>query len=181
MTKQKTYAPHVWYNSIHVLLLGRSGCSSPSYKELYGWASMLRLMGSNLERLALVKVAILSRVRTYRPHIQPQNLDSTSEANNFILILFFSAPPSFEIKKRTQTALISENTVLQCEAKGEKPIGVLWNKDNKRLEANIDPRSAVNKFAIVSHTLTELFIHRDQRNMTFSDCTHMNEYVIICT
>ena len=34
------------------------------------------------------------------------------------------APPSFEIKKRTQTALISENTVLQCEAKGEKPIGV---------------------------------------------------------
>ena len=148
MTKQKTYAPHVWYNSIHVWLLGRSGCSSPSYKELYGWASKLRLMGSNLERLALVKVAILSRVRTYRPHIQPQNLDSTSEANNF---------------------------------KGEKPIGVLWNKDNKRLEANIDPRSAVNKFAIVSHTLTELFIHRDQRNMTFSDCTHMNEYVIICT
>ena len=156
---------------VHLLLI----------KSFYCWASKLRLMGSNLERLALVKVAILSRVRTYRPHIQPQNLDSTSEANNFILILFFSAPPSFEIKKRTQTALISENTVLQCEAKGEKPIGVLWNKDNKRLEANIDPRSAVNKFAIVSHTLTELFIHRDQRNMTFSDCTHMNEYVIICT
>jgi hypothetical protein len=30
--------------------------------------------------------------------------------------------------------------VLQCEAKGEKPIGVLWNKDNKRLDANVDPR-----------------------------------------
>ncbi len=50
------------------------------------------------------------------------------------------APPSFEIKKRTQTALISENAILQCEAKGEKPIGVLWNMNNKRLDANVDPR-----------------------------------------
>ena len=50
------------------------------------------------------------------------------------------APPSFEIKKRTQTALISENTVLECEAKGEKPIGVLWNMNNRRLDANVDSR-----------------------------------------
>ena len=60
-------------------------------------------------------------------------------------VVYFSAPPSFEIKKRTQTALISENTVLQCEAKGEKPIGVLWNKDNKRLDANVDPRCCFEK------------------------------------
>ena len=60
-------------------------------------------------------------------------------------LVYFSAPPSFEIKKRTQTALISENTVLQCEAKGEKPIGVLWNKDNKRLDANVDPRCCFEK------------------------------------
>ena len=52
----------------------------------------------------------------------------------------FLAPPSFEIKKRTQTALIGENTVLECVAKGEKPIGVLWNMNNKRLDANVDPR-----------------------------------------
>ena len=44
--------------------------------------------------------------------------------------LSVQAPPAFEIKKRTQTSLISENTVLQCEAKGEKPIGILWNMDN---------------------------------------------------
>ena len=55
------------------------------------------------------------------------------------------APPSFEIKKRTQTALISENTVLQCEAKGEKPIGVLWNMNNKRLDANVDPRYTIRE------------------------------------
>ena len=43
--------------------------------------------------------------------------------NNIILIFYFSAPPSFEIKTRKQTALKGESTVLQCEAKGEKPIG----------------------------------------------------------
>ena len=61
------------------------------------------------------------------------------------LTFTFAAPPSFEIKKRTQTALISENTVLQCEAKGEKPIGVLWNMNNKRLDANVDPRYTIRE------------------------------------
>ena len=60
-------------------------------------------------------------------------------------LLYFIAPPSFEIKKRTQTALISENTVLQCEAKGEKPIGILWNMNNKRLDTNVDPRYTIRE------------------------------------
>ena len=71
------------------------------------------------------------------------------EAN---LITINLAPPSFEIKKRTQTALISENTVLQCEAKGEKPIGVLWNMNNKRLDANVDSRylSILHDYVIIN-------------------------------
>ena len=32
---QKHYAAHIWQHSIHVRLLGRSGCSSPSTKELH--------------------------------------------------------------------------------------------------------------------------------------------------
>jgi hypothetical protein len=55
----------------------------------------------------------------------------------------FSAPPSFEIKTRTQTALKGESTVLQCEAKGEKPIGILWNMNHKRIDGNTDPRYTV--------------------------------------
>ena len=54
-----------------------------------------------------------------------------------------SAPPSFEIKTRSQTALKGESTVLQCEAKGEKPIGILWNMNNKRIDGNTDPRYTV--------------------------------------
>ena len=65
---------------------------------------------------------------------------------NFLSISV-QAPPAFEIKERTQTALISENTVLQCEAKGEKPIVIFWLKNNDRLDANVNhnPRYAIRE------------------------------------
>ena len=74
------------------------------------------------------------------------------------------APPSFEIKKRTQTALISENTVLQCEAKGEKPIGVLWNMNNKRLDANVDPRYTIREEIQDGGVLSTISIKRTERD-----------------
>lgn len=53
-------------------------------------------------------------------------------------LFVYIAPPQFEIKLRNQTARVGEPTVLQCEAKGEKPIGILWNMDNKRLDPKND-------------------------------------------
>ncbi len=50
------------------------------------------------------------------------------------------APPQFEIKFKNQTARRGEPAVLQCEAKGEKPIGILWNMNSKRLDSKSDPR-----------------------------------------
>jgi hypothetical protein len=52
----------------------------------------------------------------------------------------FLAPPQFEIKFKNQTARRGEPAVLQCEAKGEKPIGILWNMNSKRLDSKSDPR-----------------------------------------
>ena len=52
----------------------------------------------------------------------------------------FPAPPQFEIKFKNQTARRGEPAVLQCEAKGEKPIGILWNMNSKRLDSKSDPR-----------------------------------------
>lgn len=52
----------------------------------------------------------------------------------------FAAPPQFEVKLRNQTARKDESAVLQCEAKGEKPIGILWNMNNKRLDPKGDNR-----------------------------------------
>jgi hypothetical protein len=79
------------------------------------------------------------------------------------LCTVFLAPPAFEIKKRSQTALIGENTVLQCEAKGEKPIGVLWNMNNKRLDANVDPRYTIREEANADGMLSTISIKRTQR------------------
>ena len=81
-----------------------------------------------------------NRSRIVRRHLH-QCSGYVSFKNISNLIYFCAAPPSFEIKTRTQTALKGENTVLSCEAKGEKPIGILWNMNNKRLESSmIDPR-----------------------------------------
>ena len=65
--------------------------------------------------------------------------------------LFISAPPAFEIKTRSQTALKGESTVLSCEAKGEKPIGILWNMNHKRLDSLLDPRYTVRQCSIHSN------------------------------
>jgi Immunoglobulin domain len=57
-----------------------------------------------------------------------------------LILEHIAAPPSFEIKLRNQTSRRREPTVLQCEAKGEKPIGILWNMNNKRLDPKSDSR-----------------------------------------
>lgn len=56
---------------------------------------------------------------------------------------FIVAPPHFEIKLRNQTARRGEPTVLQCEARGEKPIGIRWNMNNKRLDPKTDTRQVL--------------------------------------
>ena len=59
--------------------------------------------------------------------------------------------------------MIGENTVLQCEAKGERPIGVLWNMNNKRLDANVDPRYTIREEMSDAGVLSTISIKRTQR------------------
>lgn len=79
-------------------------------------------------------------------------------------MLFILAPPQFDIKLRNQTARRGDPAVLQCEARGEKPIGILWNINNKRLE----PKSADNRYTIREEilpngVLSDLSIKRTER------------------
>ena len=48
------FAAHAWQLSIHVWLLGRSGCSSPSTKELHGWSDLMTCI-LNSFRLAKIR------------------------------------------------------------------------------------------------------------------------------
>ncbi|EZA61107.1 Down syndrome cell adhesion molecule-like protein [Ooceraea biroi] len=74
-----------------------------------------------------------------------------------------SAPPQFEIKLRNQTARRGEPAVLQCEAQGEKPIGILWNMNNKRLDTKSDPRYTIREEILANGVLSDLSIKRTER------------------
>lgn len=76
----------------------------------------------------------------------------------------FSAPPQFEIKLRNQTARRGEPAVLQCEAQGEKPIGILWNMNNKRLDTKSDPRYTIREEILANGVLSDLSIKRTERS-----------------
>ena len=53
---------------------------------------------------------------------------------------YLVAPPQFEIKSKNQTARRGEPVVLQCKAKGVKPICILSIMNNKRLDNKSDLR-----------------------------------------
>lgn len=81
-----------------------------------------------------------------------------------IFNIFFLAPPQFEIKLRNQTARRGEPAVLQCEAQGEKPIGILWNMNNKRLDTKSDPRYTIREEILANGVLSDLSIKRTERS-----------------
>ncbi|KAK0071794.1 hypothetical protein PV325_012360, partial [Microctonus aethiopoides] len=72
-------------------------------------------------------------------------------------------PPHFEIKLRNQTARRGEPAVLQCEAQGEKPIGILWNMNNKRLDPKSDSRYTIREEILANGVLADLSIKRTER------------------
>lgn len=84
--------------------------------------------------------------------------------NSFFCNVSSSAPPQFDIKLRNQTARRGEPAVLQCEAQGEKPIGILWNMNNKRLDTKSDPRYTIREEILTNGVLSDLSIKRTERS-----------------
>lgn len=79
-------------------------------------------------------------------------------------ISLFLAPPQFEIKLRNQTARRDDSVVLQCEAQGEKPIGILWNKNNVRVDTKSNPRYTIHEQILANGVLSDLTIKETKRN-----------------
>ncbi|XP_047359106.1 Down syndrome cell adhesion molecule-like protein Dscam2 isoform X13 [Vespa velutina] len=80
-----------------------------------------------------------------------------------VILISVQAPPHFEIKLRNQTARRGEPAVLQCEAQGEKPIGILWNMNNKRLDPKSDSRYTIREEILANGVLSDLSIKRTER------------------
>ncbi|XP_024082575.1 Down syndrome cell adhesion molecule-like protein Dscam2 isoform X17 [Cimex lectularius] len=80
-----------------------------------------------------------------------------------VIMISVQAPPQFETKMKNQTARIDESTVLQCEAKGEKPIGILWNMNNKRLDPKSDIRYTIREEILPHGVVSDLSIRTTGR------------------
>ncbi|XP_050305191.1 cell adhesion molecule Dscam2 isoform X15 [Anthonomus grandis grandis] len=81
-----------------------------------------------------------------------------------VVLISVQAPPQFEVKFRNQTSRRGDPAVLQCEAKGEKPIGILWNINNKRLEPKGDNRYTIREEILPNGVLSDLSIKRTERS-----------------
>ncbi|XP_015172322.1 PREDICTED: Down syndrome cell adhesion molecule-like protein Dscam2 isoform X41 [Polistes dominula] len=81
-----------------------------------------------------------------------------------VILISVQAPPHFEIKLKNQTAKRGEPAVLQCEAQGEKPIGILWNMNNKRLDPKSDSRYTIREEILANGVLSDLSIKRTERS-----------------
>ncbi|XP_066244770.1 cell adhesion molecule Dscam1 isoform X34 [Euwallacea similis] len=81
-----------------------------------------------------------------------------------VVLISVQAPPQFEVKYRNQTSRRGDPAVLQCEAKGEKPIGILWNINNKRLEPKGDNRYTIREEILPNGVLSDLSIKRTERS-----------------
>ncbi|XP_057660488.1 cell adhesion molecule Dscam2 isoform X10 [Diorhabda carinulata] len=80
-----------------------------------------------------------------------------------VILISVQAPPQFDVKYRNQTSRRGDPAVLQCEAKGEKPIGIIWNINNKRLEPKGDNRYTIREQILPSGVLSDLSIKRTER------------------
>lgn len=81
-----------------------------------------------------------------------------------VVLISVQAPPQFDIKLRNQTSRRGDPAVLQCEAKGEKPIGIVWNINNKRLEPKGDVRYTIREETLPNGVLSDLSIKRTERS-----------------
>lgn len=80
-----------------------------------------------------------------------------------VILVNVQAPPEFSEKLRNQTARRGEPAVLQCEAKGEKPIGILWNMNNMRLDSKSDNRFTIREEILPNGVMSSLSIKRTER------------------
>jgi len=115
-------------------------------------------IGSGLSAVILISVQGISRLVVL--HLV---IISIAFYTSFCNTCIFLAPPQFEIKLRNQTARRGEPAVLQCEAQGEKPIGILWNMNNKRLDTKSDPRYTIREEILANGVLSDLSIKRTER------------------
>ncbi|XP_035704480.1 Down syndrome cell adhesion molecule-like protein Dscam2 isoform X15 [Folsomia candida] len=132
-----------------------AGDGPMDYRDLKGSAPGMRVEDGNLVISAIPKQA--------EGYYLCEANNGIGAGLSAVIYISVQAPPQFEIKFRNQTARKGEPAVLQCEAKGEKPIGILWSRDGKRLDPKPDPRYTIREEILSNGVLSDLSVKRSER------------------
>ncbi|KAI5751952.1 hypothetical protein M8J77_012420 [Diaphorina citri] len=118
-------------------------------------------IGSGLS--AVITISVQAYRVSYQGYYLCEAVNGIGSGLSAVITISVQAPPEFEIKLRNQTSRRGEPSVLQCEAKGEKPIGILWNMNNKRLDPKSDNRYTIREEILPNGVLSDLSIKRTER------------------
>lgn len=116
-------------------MIQRSGDTPGEYKDLRSNDSSIRVEEGSL--------FINNIQKSNEGYYLCEAINGIGSGLSAVILISVQAPPEFTEKLRNQTARRGEPTVLQCEAKGEKPIGILWNMNNIRLDPKSDNRYTI--------------------------------------
>ncbi|XP_050442016.1 cell adhesion molecule Dscam2 isoform X15 [Adelges cooleyi] len=94
-----------------------------------------------------------------------------------VITISVQAPPHFEIKARNQTSEKGQPAVLECMAKGEKPIGIVWNMNNKRLDTKEEERYTIREEILTDGVKSDLSIKiTDRIDTAMFTCVATNSF-----
>jgi Down syndrome cell adhesion protein 1 len=134
------------------------GAKPGDYKDLRANDSSVRVENGNL---------IIENIqKTNEGYYLCEATNNIGSGLSAVIYVNVQAPPEFVDKLRNQTARRGEPAVLQCEAKGEKPIGILWNMNNIRLDSKSDPRFTIREEILPNGVMSSLSIKRTERTDT---------------
>ncbi|XP_060864205.1 cell adhesion molecule Dscam2 isoform X21 [Metopolophium dirhodum] len=101
--------------------------------------------------------------KNHEGHYLCEAVNGIGSGLSAVITISVQAPPHFEIKARNQTSEKGQPAVLECMAKGEKPIGIVWNMNNKRLDAKEEERYTIREEILTDGVKSDLSIKRSER------------------
>nr|CAD7442429.1 unnamed protein product [Timema bartmani] len=75
-----------------------------------------------------------------------------------LVMLTVHVPPMFEVKSTQSTVRRGASQTLQCQAHGDGPMSIVWQREDMRLPAQLKPRYDVKETTIKGGFLSELHI-----------------------
>ncbi|XP_066995296.2 cell adhesion molecule Dscam2 [Anabrus simplex] len=77
-----------------------------------------------------------------------------------VVKLVVHIPPEFEVKSAQASVRRGDSQTLQCQAQGDSPMSIEWQREGSRPPAQLNPRYEVKETPVAGGLLSELFISK---------------------